>query len=141
MPAGNRFCTSDANQILNLVLRAQAATFPASWYYALVTTAPTDDTGTGLVEVAGGGYARVGVTRGLAGYTAPASRACAHAANVQWPTATADWAAGTTKVVGIALFDASTGGTYRGYAALATAVNVLTGGAPFVTAANFQYAA
>jgi hypothetical protein len=141
MPAGNKLSTADANNLLDIILSHSASSFPTTWYFALLTTAATDDTGAGAVEVTGGSYARVAVVANLTNFPAAAARAKAAVAAIQWPTATADWAAGATKVVGVAQYDAATAGTYRGYGALATSVNVLTGGAPVIAAGAFSMTA
>ena len=141
MPAGNRLSTADANNLLDVILSHSAANFPVTWYFALLTTMPTDDTGAGAVEVVGGSYARLAVTANLTNFTAAAARAKSNALVIQWPTATADWAAGAVKVVGIALYDAVTVGVYRGYGALVTPVNVLTGGAPLIAVGAFSMTA
>lgn len=141
MPAGNLLSDDDANNLLDVILSAAAPDFPATWYFALLTTAPSDDSGTGAVEVSASGYARVAVTADLTNFLAAASRTKTNDVVIQWPTALADWAAGGTQVVGVALYDASTSGTYRGYGALAAPVNVLTGGAPFIAADAFSMTA
>ena len=85
------------NKIIE-VMRATTFTAVAA-YVALYTTDPTDaDTGT---EVTGGSYARQ-----LAGLSAASAGASSNAADITFPTATADW--GT--VVACALFDAVTAG-------------------------------
>jgi hypothetical protein len=141
MPAGNKLSTADANNLLDVILSAAASSFPATWYFALLNTAPTDDTGAGAVEVVGGAYARVSMTANLTNFGAASARSKSNLLVIQWPTATVDWAAGSTKVQGVALYDAATVGVYRGYGALATAVNVLTGGAPLIAIAGFTMTA
>jgi len=141
MTAGSKLSTADANNLLDVVLSHSSSSFPTTWYFALLTTAPSDDTGTGAVEVTGGSYARVAMTADTTNFPAASARSKANAVAVQWPTATADWAAGATKVVGVALYDASTSGTYRGYGDLPADINVLTGGAPFVAIGGFTMAA
>jgi len=141
MPAGSKLSDADANNLLDIILSHSASAFPTTWYFALLTTAATDDTGTGAVEVTGAGYARVAVVADLTNFPAAVARVKAAIAAIQWPTATADWAAGTTKVVGVAMYDALTVGVYRGYGALGTAVNVLTGGAPVIAAGAFSMTA
>jgi hypothetical protein len=141
MTAGNQLSDADANNVLDVILSHSASAFPTTWYFALLTTAPTDDTGVDAVEVAGSGYARVSVTANSTQFPAATARAKANANVIQWPTAGADWAAGATQVVGVALYDASTSGTYRGYGALASPVNVLTGGAPLIAIGNFTMTA
>lgn len=87
------------NKIIDHMLRNQAYTPPATVYVALYTTDPTDaDTGT---EVSGGAYARQS-----AGLSAASGGASSNAADITFPTATANW--GTITHVG--LRDALTGG-------------------------------
>jgi hypothetical protein len=93
------------------------------------------------VEVAGGSYVRPAITANLTSFGAASARSKANLIVIQWPTATVDWAAGAVKVVGVALYDTLTAGTYRGYGALGTSVNVLTGGAPFIGIGNFTMTA
>lgn len=77
-------------------------------YVALFTTAPTDDTGTGAVEVSGGAYARLATA--AADWSAPSTTTdpttISNAAALAFPTASADW--GT--VVAFGLYDAASAG-------------------------------
>ena len=131
----------DANNLLDVVLSHQASSFPTTWHFALLTTAPSDDAGTGAVEVSGGSYARVALAADLTNFGAATARRKANLVAIQWPTATGDWAAGATTVVGVALYDAATAGTYRGYGELAAPVNILTGAAPLIAIDNFAMTA
>lgn len=79
---------------------------PANCYLALLTTAPTDDSGTGLVEVSGGAYARQGINASFAVATGTGPMTITSNANVNFPVATANW--GT--VVAFAIYDALTNG-------------------------------
>lgn len=129
---------SDARAFLNSLFGGAAFAPPANWYFALVTTEPTDDTGAGLVEVTGGSYARVAIPNDTTHFPAATTgRLVASAVDIQWPTATADWG----NVVGVALFDAAAAGRYRGYYHLPAAVAVLTGAAPKIASGNFSLAA
>lgn len=141
MTAGNRLSDPYANYLLDQILSGYAYTWPATWYFALLTTAPTDDTGAGAVEVTGGSYARVGMAANTTNFPTAVARSKANAVVIQWPTATADWAPGATKIVGIGLYNAGTSGTYCGYGALGTSVNVLTGGAPMFAIGAFTMTA
>jgi len=94
--------------------KGTAFTFPSTVYVALLTTVPTDDTGTALVEVSGGSYARQAIV-GSSGWStiAPVSggsgttpEQMSNAAVITFPTPTASWG----NVVGIALYDAATVG-------------------------------
>jgi len=85
-------------------------------YVALYTTDPTDaDTGT---EVTGGSYARQ-----LAGLSAASGGASSNAADIVFPTATADW--GTVTHVG--LRDAVTAGNLFMHSALDASKTVANG--------------
>lgn len=104
------------NKLIDWLLRAQSFTPPSETWLALFTTAPTaagggTEVGTGL------GYARAGITSALANWagTQAASSTTASSgtsgstsnnAQVSFGTSTSAW--GT--LVGIGLFDASTGG-------------------------------
>lgn len=131
----------DANNLLDVVLSHSSSSFPTTWYFALLIAAPSDDTGADAVEVTGAGYARVAMTADLTNFSAAAARVKVNALAIQWPTASADWTTGSDYVVGVALYDASTAGTYRGYGALVAPVQVLTGGAPLVAAGSFSMTA
>ena len=85
------------NKIIE-VMRATTFTAAAA-YVALYTVTPTD--AGGGTEVTGGSYARQ-----LAGLSVASGGASSNAADITFPTATADW--GT--VVACALFDAVTVG-------------------------------
>ena len=88
-----------SNSVLNAALRNVPYTSPATVYVALFTVAP--NAGGGGTEVSGGSYARQPVTM-----TAPVSGQTSNAADVVFPTASADW--GT--VVAYAYFDALSSG-------------------------------
>lgn len=90
-------------------ITGQAAIFAEpTAYVALFTTAPTDDTGAGAVEVSGGSYARVATSSSTwnAASTGTDPTTITNAAAISFPTATANW--GT--VVAAALYDAATAG-------------------------------
>jgi hypothetical protein len=91
------------------IMTGQAATFTsASPFVALLTTAPTDDNGTGLVEVSGGGYGRVQAT-----FAAPSTTTdpttVSNSVAVQFNAATANWTP-SNGVVAFALYDSGTSG-------------------------------
>lgn len=83
-------------------------------YIALLTTLPTTNTGTSLVEVTGGAYARQAVTA-TTGWNSPTTMAdnlteqVTNVGTITYPQATANW--GT--VVGWAEYDAVTAGNMR----------------------------
>lgn len=138
MPAGNTLSDSAANLTVDFIWRGVTTGWPTTWYFALLTTAPTNNTGSGAVEVptSSTGYSRASLSRTTSTFTAGASRATASALAISWPLATASW--GT--IVGIAAYDALSGGTYFGYAALTTPTAVPSGQVPVISAGNFTFA-
>jgi len=109
------------------MFRGTAFTAPTNMYVALLTTNPTDDTGTALVEVSGGAYARQVIASTTAGWTAPAPvsggsgttpEQIMNAALITFPTPTANW--GT--VIGIALYDALTAGNLMWWSSITSQV-------------------
>lgn len=138
------------NKIMDWLLRGQSYTPPATVYVALFTVAP-DDAGGGT-EVAGGGYARVGVacnatnwadTSG-AGTTGTDSNAAGGTSGttsnniaITWPTdPTADWG----QVVAFGLYDAASGGNLLIYADLTNAKTINNGDpAPSFPAGTLTY--
>jgi hypothetical protein len=99
-------------------LRGASPTPPAALYAGLYTTMPSDgEAGTGGVEVSGGSYARV-----LFSFNAPSNGNTSNAAQIDYPTPTADWG----DVVGFGVWDAISGG------------NLLLISTPFATAKTIQ---
>ena len=78
---------------------------PATWYAAFLIGLPTADAGTGYVEPADVNYARVALTNNATNFPAATGGVQKVAAAIEWPQATVQW-----NGLGIALFDASTGG-------------------------------
>lgn len=123
------------NKIIDAVMRGQALGAPATWYYALYTTCPTDSSAG--VEVTGGSYARVAVTAGLtqwAGTQAAASTTAStgtggttsNNAVVTFTTPTAGW--GTVNCWG--LVDALTAGNIWLYTPLTIPKTINNGDLP-----------
>ena len=109
---GNTF----ALQTLDMWFGATAPSVPGTWYAALFTTMPSDDDGSGLVEVtAAYGYARIAVVNNTANF--PAAAVSNHVATQQ-TGATIDF--GTASggnwgtIQGIGFYDALTSG-HLGY--------------------------
>jgi hypothetical protein len=101
-----------ANKLLDHTLRNVAYTPPTSVHLALFTTMPATD-GTGGVEVAGGSYARQAVT-----FAAADNGMTSNSAAVTFsalPAAT---------LVGVGLFDASSGGNLLHLGQFSTVVSV-----------------
>lgn len=98
------------NALLNWMKGTTFLTAPTTVYVALFTTAPTDDSGTGAVEVSGGSYARASITTSTGWSTisgAPSAPAqISNGSTVTFATPTANW--GTVLAIGI--YDASSAG-------------------------------
>ena len=92
------------NELLDHVFGAAAYTAPGTVYFAAYTAAPSD--AGGGTEVSGGSYGRFSITNNATAFPAAASGSKTNGEPITWPEATANW--GT--VVGIAIFDAPTGG-------------------------------
>lgn len=132
------------NKLVDLTLRGQAFTAPATLYFGLHTAAPTGDvTGT---EVTGGAYARVAVTASLANFAGTQSAGSTAASSgtggvtsnnnaITFPAPTANW--GT--VGWWSVWDASTGGNLLFHGALTTSKTINNGdAAPSFAAAALQ---
>ena len=104
------------NKIIE-VMRATTFTAAAA-YVALYTVTPTDAGGGTEVSVTGTAYARQ-----LAGLSVASGGLSSNAADITFPTATADW--GT--VVACALFDAVTAGNMYMWSALDANKTVASG--------------
>lgn len=112
------------NGLIDQIFRAQTAPSTGTLYVALYTVIPTDAGGGS--EVAGFGYARVGVSSSLAnwagtqspGSTDPSSGTSGQTSNnvaITFPTPTGG---GWGNVVGFAVHDSSVGGNMLLYGAL-----------------------
>lgn len=103
--------------------RGIAPSLPASLYFGLLTSAPTD-TGTSLVEVTGTGYARVAVARGTtsfngthgttSGNSSGSNGTFSNAAAINFAAPSAAWG----NVTHWGVWDAATGGNLHWYAPL-----------------------
>lgn len=113
-----------ANKLLELQVGKTAYTLPTV-YLALSSSTPVA-AGTGVTEPSSGGYARVALGTGTTTFSAAASGSITNSAAITFPTATADWASGSTMTYGV-LYDASTAGNMLGFGTLTVAKNVLNG--------------
>jgi hypothetical protein len=104
------------DKIIDHMLRNQAYTPPGTIYLALFTTATTDAGGGS--EVSGGAYARQAIT-----LSAASGGATSNAADITFPTATADW--GT--ISHVAIMDALTAGNMLMHSALDASKTVNNG--------------
>jgi len=91
------------NKVLDHLFGGTTYTPPATLYFGLFKTAPTDSGGT---EVTGGGYARASVANNTTNFPAASAGAKKNAVVIVFPEATAAWGS----VVGVGIFDAATGG-------------------------------
>lgn len=115
---------------LNDHFRGGTAYSPAAThYYALMTAMPT--AAGGGTEVSGGSYARVAFTNNTSNYPNASSGVKQNANPIDWGTATANWGV----VVGIAVYDASSGGNLLALAFL-TVATTINSGSPFQIPAN-----
>ena len=133
------------NKYIDWRWRGQAATPPATNYFALFTVTPSD-TGGGT-EVTGGSYARVGVASSLAnfagtqgaGTTTASTGSSGTTSNnntITFPAPTANWGV----VVAIGVFDAPTGGNMWEWAPLTISKTINNGDpAPLFAAAAFTF--
>lgn len=120
------------NKLIDQLFRGQAYSFPATLYIGLVTS--LENAAAGGTEVSGGSYARVAVSNSLAnwagtqaaGSTTASSGTTGTTSNnnpVSFPTPTATWG----EIVGMAVWDASTGGNLLMFGPLAASKNVNNG--------------
>lgn len=122
------------NKLIDFLFRGQAYTPPATLYFALFTSAPSD--AGGGTEVSGGSYSRIGVTASLAnfagtqsaGSTTASSGSLATTSNnvpVTFPEPTANWGV----ITHFAVLDAATSGNPLWHGALAMPKTVNNGDA------------
>ncbi len=99
---------------------------PTTLYIALLTTLPTKNDGTGLVEASGTSYARQAIT-GSSGWNAITTNAdnvteqVTNNAAITWPAAGSAW--GT--ILGIGVYDALTAGNLIEYGTLTSGSQVI----------------
>lgn len=97
-------------------------TKPGTVYIGLFTSMPTV-LGNDGTEVSGGSYARVAVTNNATNFPNAAAGAKSNGVAITFPQATAAWGA----VVGVGIFDASSGGNLQDFALLTTPKTVQNG--------------
>lgn len=105
------FSNTTDGALLDEVFGGQNYVPPATLYFALLTTAPTDiKVGTGAVEASYTGYARVAVTNNLTNFPAAAGspRSKTNATEFLFPTPSTTGGS----VVASGVYDAVTGGNY-----------------------------
>lgn len=130
-----------ATRLLNQLMGDQTITPPGTWYAALLTTLPSDNDGTGLVEVTGGSYARTAVTNNTTNF--PSSTVVSHIATIilgttiNWGPASASW--GT--IVGIAFYDASSSGNLGPWGQLSSSKTIGSGDTMTIASGNGTFTA
>lgn len=126
-----------AQKEMNFLLKGEPWTPPATAYIALFTTVPQLD-GTGGVEVSttGTGYSRVAITQSN-GWSGPSgtNQEYTNTADIVYNVPTGNW--GT--IVGVGIYDASTGGNLLFTGHLNTSKSVTSGdGAPKILAGQYR---
>jgi len=109
------------NALLDHALGGPNYVRPASAFVELYTDVP-NEAGVGT-EVTSGSYARAEVVNDATNFPAAAGSAKSNAVAIVFPTATANW--GT--IMGVAVFDAASGGNCLWAGALDDPLNVNTG--------------
>ena len=102
-----------SNKNLDFNFGVASYTPPATYYFALSTTAP-DISGTSFTEPSGGAYARVAFTNNKTNWGTAASGILTNSTAVTFVESTASW--GTILAVG--MYDALTGGNLWWYDSL-----------------------
>ena len=123
------------NKLVDLLFRQQAFIPPSTLYFAAFTVLPSDPGGG--TECSGGSYARVAVPASLVNFagtqgaatttvSSGSSGTTSNNIDIQFPGPTASW--GT--VVGMAVFDAPSGGNMLVYGPISPAKTINSGDLP-----------
>ena len=120
------------DEVLDHVFGAAAFTAPATIYFALSTTAISDD-GTGMTEPAAGAYARKAMANNKTTWATSSGGSLANAATVTFVTATASW--GT--ISHFAIMDAAASGNMLVHGALTSSKAVSSGDTAKFSAGDF----
>lgn len=123
-----------ADRVLNWFKGTAFASAPTTVYVALLTTNPTKNDGTGLVECSDTGYARQSITTstGWSSISLDADNIHDEISNANaltWPAASAGYT-----VVGLAIYDASSAGNLLTYGAVTS--QTVAGGNTYQIAAG-----
>lgn len=114
------------NEILKHLFRTASFTKPTALGIALLKTLPSADDGTGIAELTMGSYARVSRAPLDANWKDPSTATQGEVNN----TADADWGTLTgtmERAIGVAIFDATSGGNLLYYGPLADNFRMFTG--------------
>lgn len=119
------------NAILDHIFGGGNYTRPATLYFALFTSAPSD--AGGGTEVSGNAYARVAVTNNSTNFPAATSGSKSNGTSIAFPTATGSW--GTVTHYGV--FDAASAGNLLVHGALTASKVIENGDSPSWGAGEF----
>lgn len=114
-----RLADAFANNMLDVAFSKATNNMPATLYFGLSTTTPTN-TGTNVTEPSGFTYARVSVTNNATNFPAAAARAKSNGTVIVFNTATGSWGTVTHWVA----YDAATVGTFVAWGALTTPIAI-----------------
>jgi len=96
------------NKVLDQLFGGTQAPIPATLYFALFTTAPTDLAGSGLEVPTANGYTRAAITNNSSNWSAAASGSKTNSTQITFSPGATTGGWGTIAAVGI--FDAQTSG-------------------------------
>src|SRR4051812_25033778 len=100
-----------ANNLLDVEWRGVTPSSPATFYFALSITLPSDRNGTGITEPTAADYARIGVTKNTTNFTAASGRQLSNTAEILFSAATLDdWGA----LIYVPIYTTLTGATCVG---------------------------
>jgi len=120
-----------ANTVLDLLLGGSAFSAPTTLYAALFTAMPSASGGG--TEVSGTGYARAAVANTPANWPAAAAGAKSNGTAISFGTSGGSWGV----VVGMALYDAATGGNLLYFLTLTIPVTISANEAVQIPAGSF----
>lgn len=123
-----RISDTYANYLLDLAFSKATNNFPATLYYGLSSTLPTN-AGGNVTEPSGGAYARSSVTNNATNFPAATARTKSNGTAITFPAATADWLSGAS-IPYFVIYDAASAGNFVGWGELTTPVIVLNGTQP-----------
>jgi hypothetical protein len=109
------------NAFLALELGGTAWTPPSTWYMALFTVLPTAAGGGTEVSVAG--YSRIAITNNTTNFPAPTTALVSNGVDIACGTPASSWGI----IVGVALFDAASGGNMGRVFACSPSINAPAG--------------
>jgi hypothetical protein len=117
-----RLADTYANNMLDVAFSKGTNNMPATLYFGLSTTTPTN-TGTNVTEPSGGSYARVTVTNNATNFPAATGRSKSNGTVIVFNTATGAWGTVTHWVA----YDAVTAGNFVAWGALTASINITSG--------------